>query len=82
VILAVMFMYIRVYLFYIAMSANMTVAINSVVPKSSLYEQHVPGLEEAALSLDSLLIFSLNDSRSLDRPRLKKIEAFAALYAR
>jgi hypothetical protein len=77
-----MFMYIRVYLFYIAMSANMTVAINSVVTKSSLYEQHVPGLEEAALSLDSLLIFSLNDSRSLDRPRLEKIEAFAALYSR
>jgi hypothetical protein len=75
-----MFIYIRIYLFIISISANMTVAVNPMIPKSSLYEQHVPGLEEAALSLDSLLIFSLNDSRSLDCPRLEEVEAFAALY--
>jgi hypothetical protein len=61
------------------MSANMTVTVNSVIPKPGLHEQNVPGLEEVALSLDSLLIFRLDDSRGLDCPGLEEVEAFAAL---
>jgi hypothetical protein len=79
-ILAVRFMYIRVYLVWGSMSANMTIAVNLAMPIPGRFEEQIPRLKEAALSLDSLLIFRLDDRGSLDRPGLEEVEAFAALF--
>ena len=43
-------------------------------------EEKVPGLQDIVSSFVGLLVFRLNDGRSLDRLGLEEIKAFATLH--
>lgn len=64
-----------------------TVVTSFVIVTSRLFailcraEEKVSGLQDVVSSFASLLVFRLDDSRSLDGPDLEKVEAFATLHS-